>query len=748
MSIRARLLWLVAVATLVPGLLVGFRFIQERQAQIDFATARLVSAAGVVALDLDDRILGASQLLFGLARARDLAEASPAACSAFLAAVREQYQQFTGLLTIDPEGRLVCDSLQTGRQLDLRDRRYFQAALRTEQGVVLEPAFGRLTGLSVLQIAFPARDAAGDLAFILLASLNLATLVQDHANLLQPGKEILLVGPDGVALVWTEGAPARGGSPGRPLAGSELGRFALGEAGTGEPGRATREVRGEDGHVRIWATGTAPQIAGSGLRVLVGQRRHDLVAQADRRLRQDLVILAAVSLGLAIAVWLIGEVGIRREVGRISAMAWRLGQGDLAARIPPPYPGGELGGLMAVLNRSADSLQHQRDAIADLNRKLLQAQRMEAVGQLTGGLAHDFNNLLTVILGSAELLAEQLEHDPDLLQLAEATRLAAERGGDLTRSLLAFARRQPLDPRPTDVGSELRRIEMLLRRTLGEHVECRFDLAADLPPAPVDPAQLEAALLNLVLNARDAMPDGGLLTVETAATQLDAAYAAQHEEVVAGDYVGIAVTDTGFGMAPEVLAQVFEPFFTTKEFGRGSGLGLSMVYGFVKQSRGHVRVYSEPGQGTTVKLYLPCSAEAGAPRHAATRVRPQRGDESVLVVEDDAMVRAHVANELGNLGYRVRAVANGQEAMEVLRGDAPVDVLFTDVVMPGGMSGPQLAASALLLRPALRVLYTSGYTENAVVHHGRLDAGVVLLSKPYRRQELAEKLRYVLRAEQ
>jgi signal transduction histidine kinase len=740
MSIRARLLWLVAVATLVPAILVGFRFIQERQAQIETATARLVSAAAVVALDLDERIMGTSQLLFGLARARDLAEAEPATCSAFLAAVREQYQQFTGLLTIDPEGRLVCDSLHTGRSLDLRDRRYFQAALQTQGGVVLEPAFGRLTGLPVLQVAFPARGAAGDLSFILLASLNLAALVQDHATLLQPGKEILLVGRDGSVLVWTEGKVARGAPPGRTLAGHELGRFALEQAGG-----ATREVMGEDGQPRIWAAGTAPLLASSGLRVLVGQQRQDLVALADRRLRQDLAILGAVSLGLAIAVWLIGELGIRREVGRISAMARRLGQGDLAARIPAPHPGGELGGLMAVLNRSADSLQHQRDAIADLNRKLLQAQRMEAVGQLTGGLAHDFNNLLTVILGSAELLAEQLEHDPDLLQLAETTRLAAERGGDLTRSLLAFARRQPLDPRPTDVGGELRRIEVLLRRTLGEHVECRFDLATDLPPALVDPAQLEAALLNLVLNARDAMPEGGLLTVETAAAQLDAAYAAQHEEVSAGDYIAIAVTDTGCGMTPEVVAQVFEPFFTTKEFGRGSGLGLSMVYGFVKQSSGHIRVYSEPGQGTTVKLYLPCATEPGPPpAPPVIRARPQRGDESVLVVEDDAMVRAHVANELSLLGYRVRAVADGQEAMEVLRGDGPVDVLFTDVVMPGGLSGPQLAASALLLRPTLRVLYTSGYTETAVVHHGRLDAGVVLLSKPYRRQELAEKLRLVL----
>jgi signal transduction histidine kinase/CheY-like chemotaxis protein len=738
LNIRARLLWLVAVATLVPALLVGLRFVQERQEQVDTATSRLLAAAGAVALDLDERILGASQLLFGLSRARDLLEADTAVCSAFLAAVRERYPQFTGILTINPRGELVCDSLQTGRQLDLRDRGYFQAALRTQGDVVLEPAFGRLTGLAVLQVAFPVRSLDGRLAFILLASLNLAGFAQDNAHLLQQGKEILLLGPDGRVLVRTGAAHAGAVQPGQALDGAELGRFAM----TGGGG-ATREIAGPDGS-RIWAIGATRRVAPPGVHILVGQKRDDLVASADTRLRQDLAILAAVSLGLAVAVWLIGELSIRREVGRIAAMAQRLGQGDLTARIPPPHPGGELGGLMAVLNRSAESLQQQRDAIAELNRKLLQAQRMEAVGQLTGGLAHDFNNLLTVIIGSAELLAERLEHDPDLLELAETTRLAAERGGDLTRSLLAFARRQPLDPRPTDVGAEIRRVEVLLRRTLGEHVECRFELDPGLPPALVDPAQLEAALLNLVLNARDAMPEGGLLTVETAEAQLDASYAAQHEEVEAGDYVAIAVTDTGCGMTPEVVAQVFEPFFTTKEFGSGSGLGLSMVYGFVKQSRGHVRVYSEPGQGTTVKLYLPRAAGRPMPPPAPSCTRPQRGHEAVLVVEDDAMVRGHVVNELTQLGYRVLAATDGHAAMALLRGGAELDVLFTDVVMPGGMSGPQLAAAATALRPGLRVLYTSGYTENSVVHHGRLDAGVVLLSKPYRRQELAEKLRLVL----
>ncbi|MGX9962378.1 ATP-binding protein [Roseomonas sp. F4] len=729
------------MATIVPALLLGYRFMQERDAAIEAATSRLVAAADFAARDLEDRIRAAGQLLYGLSRARDLQSDNRAACSAFLGRVLDQYPQFTGILTITPQGQLFCDSLQTGRELDVRDRRYFQQAVTLERGVALQAVFGRLTGLSVLQIALPVRTTAGDIDFVLLASLNLQALVSHDLAVARPGTEILLMGEQGTVLAWHPHA-GRSSRVGQSLETTPLGDFAR-RATAGQ----TIELPDAQGDIHIWAAGASADVASSGLHVLVGQSRRDLVASADMRFRQDLAILAMLSLVLGISVWLIGEVAIRREVARISRMATRLGQGDLSARIPPPHPGGELGELMTVLNRSADSLQHQRVAISDLNRKLLQAQRMEAVGQLTGGLAHDFNNLLTVIIGSAELLAERLEHDPDLLQLAEATRDAAERGGELTRSLLAFARRQPLEPRPVDVGLEIKRIELLLRRTLGERVECRIDLTPNLPPALIDPAQLEAALMNLVLNARDAMPEGGRITVETGFAQIDNEYAARHEEVTPGEYVVVAVTDTGFGMTQDVLGQAFEPFFTTKEFGRGSGLGLSMVYGFVKQSNGHVKIYSEPGQGTAVKLYLPRAAETGVPRNMQP-TRPGRlrgGTEAVLVVEDDEMVRNHVVGELTLLGYQVLAARNGHTAMEILRSDAPIDVLFTDVVMPGGISGPQLAEAALRLRPGLRVLYTSGYTENAVVHHGRLDPGVVLLSKPYRRQELADKLRYVLR---
>ncbi|MDE2082350.1 MAG: PAS domain S-box protein [Burkholderiales bacterium] len=383
-----------------------------------------------------------------------------------------------------------------------------------------------------------------------------------------------------------------------------------------------------------------------------------------------------------------------------------------------------------------------------LEAQLQQAQRLEAVGQLTGGVAHDFNNLLTVILGNADLLAEQLAGQPALQALAEMARTAAERGAELTQRLLAFARRQALQPQAVDTHQRLAGMDALLRRTLPENIELELVRGAGLWPAMVDPVQLESALLNLVLNARDAMPQGGKITLETANAWIDQDYAERHADVLPGQYVLLSVSDTGAGMTPAQLARAFEPFYTTKGVGQGSGLGLSMVYGFVKQSRGHVKLYSEIGHGTTARLYLPRAdgtpADAGAA--AALPAGPDlRGHACVLVVEDDALVRRHAAELLRGLGYTVLDAEHGPAALAVLRERDDIDLLFTDVVMPGGLNGRQLADAALALRPGLKVLFTSGYTENAIVHHGRLDRGVHLLPKPYRSVDLARKVHAVLR---
>lgn len=380
----------------------------------------------------------------------------------------------------------------------------------------------------------------------------------------------------------------------------------------------------------------------------------------------------------------------------------------------------------------------------ELEDRLRQAQKLEAVGQLTGGVAHDFNNLLTVILGNAELLCEQLSDQHQLRVLAEMTATAAERGAELTHRLLAFARRQALEPRPVNVNRLVTGMDPMLRRTLTEDLDIEVVQAGNLWRADVDPGQLEVSLLNLAINSRDAMPGGGCLTIETANCVLDEAYANAHEEVTAGQYVMVSVSDTGTGMTPETVARAFEPFFTTKPVGKGSGLGLSMVYGFIKQTGGHVRIYSEVDQGTTIKLYLPRSS--GPDDELAQDQEPGivGGSEHILVVEDDYLVREHLVAQLRELGYQVTAADSAPPALEVLEQAPDIDLLFTDIVMPGGMNGRQLADAAQALRPGLKVLFTSGYTENAIVHHGRLDRGVHLLSKPYRRQEVAAKVRMVL----
>lgn len=380
-----------------------------------------------------------------------------------------------------------------------------------------------------------------------------------------------------------------------------------------------------------------------------------------------------------------------------------------------------------------------------LEERLRESQKLEAMGQLTGGVAHDFNNLLTVILGNAELLATRLSKDAQLRMMAEMTAKAAERGAELTNRLLAFARRQALQPKTLDANSLIASIEPMLRRTISEEIELEFVRGAGLWLAEIDPGQLEVAMLNLVINARDAMPKGGKLTLETGNSHLDESYAAHHDEVKPGQYVMISVSDTGSGMTPETLARAFEPFYTTKEVGKGSGLGLSMVFGFVKQSGGHVKIYSEPEHGTSVKLYFPrtrAAQDVGA--DMVSRETIMRGSEHILVVEDDDMVREHLSAQLAGLGYRVTNAPNGPNALDIIRRMSDIDLLLTDIVMPGGMNGRQLADEALKIRPALKVLFSSGYSENAIVHHGRLDAGVELLSKPYRLQELASKVRKVL----
>jgi PAS domain S-box-containing protein len=389
---------------------------------------------------------------------------------------------------------------------------------------------------------------------------------------------------------------------------------------------------------------------------------------------------------------------------------------------------------------------HDITAARETERKLQQAQKLDAIGKLTGGVAHDFNNMLTVITGTTETLVAGLQDRPNLLRTATLIDQAAERCSELIQHLLAFARKQPLRPRDVDINSTMLDIAKLLRPTLGEQIEIEAILDREVTTSHIDPSQLAHSVLNMAINARDAMPNGGKLLLETRNVVLDEAYARANQEVRPGPYVMLAVSDTGTGMTAEVRDKVFEPFFTTKEVGKGSGLGLSMVYGFVKQSGGHIKIYSEGGHGTTIRLYLPPARgrlEAAAPVAAPV----SGGTEIIFVVEDDVLVRNFVIAQLHSLGYRTIAAADSRAALAQIENGAPFDLLFTDVIMPGGMTGRELADEVGRRRPGTKVLYTSGYTDNAIVHHGRLDDGVLLLTKPYRRPELARMVRLALKGQ-
>ncbi len=381
----------------------------------------------------------------------------------------------------------------------------------------------------------------------------------------------------------------------------------------------------------------------------------------------------------------------------------------------------------------------------EVEAELRQAHKMEALGQLTGGVAHDFNNLLAVLMMDLELLDELTQGQEELSELVTEAREVASTGAELTQRLLAFSRRQPLRPMALDLNGLISNTASLLRRTLGESVEIDIVTPGNLWPTLADPGQVENALLNLAINARDAMQGGGRLTIETRNKRLDEDYAAQQAELEPGEYVLLSVTDTGEGMPPDVIEKAFDPFFSTKEAGHGSGLGLSMIYGFVKQSGGHISIYSEVGHGTTVSIYLPRAPSEETVETDSVAAAPMvTGSETVLLVEDHPQLRRRALQVLEDLGYRVIEAENGDAAMEKISMHDDIDLLFTDIVMPGGLDGVELAEAVRAIRPGIKVLFTTGYAEHAQIRVGLLEDGGDLLRKPYSRRELADKLRGLL----
>lgn len=441
--------------------------------------------------------------------------------------------------------------------------------------------------------------------------------------------------------------------------------------------------------------------------------------------------------------------------GRFEAEAWRLrkdGSGFYALVIIDPIRDdkGELIGFAKVTRDITERVTADR-VLKETQAQLAASQRLEAVGQLSGGIAHDFNNLLMIVLGNLETATRHLKlgssTNSNIERAIGNAMRGAQRAAALTSRLLAFSRRQPLDPKPLDVNRYFTGAAEFLQRSLGEMIDVRFVGSAGLWQIEADASQLESALVNLAINSRDAMPNGGAVTIEASNIYADESYCRQNPEVSPGQYVMIAVSDHGSGMPPDVASHAFEPFFTTKEIGHGTGLGLSQVYGFVKQSGGHVKIYSEVGQGTTVKIYLPrFDNKSGADEPEIEEPLGHGEGETILVVEDNEEVRVYVTEVLQDLGYRVRAVSNAEAALSIIeQRKKPLDLLLTDVVMPG-LNGAQLGKRAKEIRPELPILYMTGFTRNAIVHQGRLDEGLQLLQKPISQAQLATRVRDLLNA--
>jgi len=711
MSLRARFMWLVLLATLLPALFLSWRFVRESEAEIGTAVESLAHAADSVAADLAQRVQGTAQLNYGLAHSRVLDNADRAACSAYLSDVREAYPQYTGIITVLPDGQLHCDSLRSGRTLDLTDRSYFKRAQAGAPGPILEATFGRLTGNSVLQIVYPARSADGSLRFLLVASLNLQAFAQrSPATALRPGSELLLVDQKGTVMA-ASGTGTDLPKPGGSIAGSAV--FALAQA---RADGGTGELTSADGQAQVWAVAAAPAMRTTGLHLLMGLPKQVLVADARQRLRQDLLVLAAAALLLFAGVWLLAEWGIRRQVSLITTMVRDLGSGNLNARIAPPFPRGELGGLMAVLNSTAASLQQQREAIRELGARLQQAQKLEAIGTMAGGIAHDFNNILGAILGNLSLAQGEVAAGQAPLASLEQIRRAALRARELVQRIRIFSRRDTPAHVRLAVLPVVEEVLALVRVTLPAGVTLKAELAA--PPGPVwaDATQLHQVLMNLCTNALQSLQgQPGTVTVGLETVELSAGDASHRPAgLAAGPHARLWVSDTGRGIDATHLERIFEPYFTTKGGGGGTGLGLSVVHGIVNAHRGSIVVQSVPGQGSAFSVYLPlldaAADEPGPPADAGAAPAPVRGTgQHVLYLDDDDVMCAMVERLLARAGYRVSCHVDADAALAALHADPQAyDLVLTDFNMPG-LSGLDVSRAIAGIRPDLPVIMISGY---------------------------------------
>ncbi|WP_066475407.1 response regulator [Bosea sp. WAO] len=751
-GVPARLVILSLVAVLVlPGMvfagLLLQRFAQSENERYRQEAREVASTAASIL----DRYLGGWQTtLQTLATSENLRSRNFEAFYRQATLVKHFVGAEIGLRRIDGE-QIVNTRFPYGSQLPNYKFDVDSEAIATRKPVVSNIFIGAMTGEPLVTMIIPL-EFDGRPEFLLHISANTQRL-NDVLKPVVPANWVVAVGDRrGQYVTRSEDHEAFSGKPGVPA----FLEKAVGASGNFEG----QSAKGEPVLVGYVRSDLADWLVAASV-------HQSIIRQPLNTALQSLIAfgLAALLVASLIALWLWGLIG--RPLAILTKASGQLGR--LAGPIAAPTRLREFAALRNALSDASEQIRSDSAALEErvaartreleetnarlaaeieqrsrIETMLVQAQKMEAIGNLTGGVAHDFNNLLQVVGGNLQLLAREVPGNDKAQARIEKAMAGVARGSHLASQLLAFGRRQPLEPKVVNIGRLIRGMDDLLRRTLGEAVEIETVIAGGLWNTLVDPANLENAILNLAINSRDAMGGHGRLTVEAGNAFLDDAYAAAHADVTAGQYVQIAVSDTGSGMSREIIEQVFEPFFSTKPEGKGTGLGLSMVYGFVKQSGGHVKVYSEPGQGTTMRLYLPRSIEAEDIPAEVDTGPVVGGNEIVLVVEDDDAVRDTVIGLLDGLGYRVLKAPDAQSALVVVESGVAIDLLFTDVVMPGSLKSAELARKAKERLPQLSVLFTSGYTENSIVHGGRLDAGVNLLSKPYTRDALARKIRQVL----
>jgi signal transduction histidine kinase len=774
-GILPRLFVLVLVAMLPALAIQAYNEIAGRETRETEVREDALRLAQFASGELDRIVENGHAVLTALANLPAVRNLDGPGCSAYVASLQNSFPQYAALGAIDLNGHPFCSNIAIPSDANAADREFFQKAKDTGKFVIGDYLVGRIIKKPVLPMGLPFLDGANHVAGVAYVSLDLDWLARYFTETRPFSQKAALAITDrnGTILARIPDNSTYAGKSFRPDFDAEL--------SAKKPG--TADITAVDGSVRI--VGFVPSAASlSGLYVGVGISKADAFAGINDATRFGFLLIGAgLATGLLVA-WLGGHFFISRPIDKLALAAAEWGRGNFAPRTHLGPGRSELTQLGNTFDAMAEQLHRQQQENTNLlatlekrvaertevlettNRELRNEmqrreraedalrhmQKIEALGQLTGGVAHDFNNILQVILASLDVLQRRLARNGSVTEAEGSAQVktairSAERASVLTKQLLAFARRQPLAPETLDLNRLVQSMSELLRRTLGETIDIEAVLAGGLWPISADVSQLESAIVNLAVNARDAMPAGGKLTIETGNTFLDEEYSSAHEEVRAGQYVLLAMTDNGAGMPREVLQQAFDPFFTTKEIGQGTGLGLSQVYGFIKQSGGHVKIYSQPNEGTTVKMYLPRLFASGSGTLGATRLDaalPGGGNELILVVEDEEDVRAATAAMLQDLGYGVREAADGRTALRLLAESNDIRLLFTDIGLPGGLNGRQLADRAREMRPELLVLYTTGYARNAVVHHGVLDAGVELMVKPFSYVALATRIRSLL----